>query len=99
MGIRTERTIDERTVVETVVTALADAKGVAVRDIETPLYEVVDTDALEQIFEPSGRGLARIGQVVFTVDGYEITVHGTERVVVTPVLDADSREVAVTSNE
>ena len=99
MGTTIERTVDEGSVVETVVTALADAKGVAVRDIDTPLYDVVDTDALERIFEPSERGRMRVGgRVIFSVDGYEIVVHGTGRVAVTPIVEADSRGVAVGSN-
>ena len=99
MGTRIERTVDGSGVVATVVAALADARGVTVRDIETPLYDIVDTDALERIFEPSERGRMRVGgRVVFTVEGHEIVVHATGRVVVTPIVDAEPREFAVGSN-
>jgi hypothetical protein len=43
-----------------------------------PLYEVIDTDALEQLFRDGS------GRVVFEYLGYEVTVHHDDSVEITP---------------
>lgn len=44
---------------------------------QQPLYEVVDPDALDDLFDTNGRGDAT-GRVTFRYEGYEVTVraHG-----------------------
>ncbi|WP_415381223.1 HalOD1 output domain-containing protein [Halosimplex sp. TS25] len=56
-----------------VIESLAEAKGVAPIDIEQPLYDVVDPDALDRLFTDGEGSVA--GRVVFDFDAHEITVH------------------------
>lgn len=58
---------------EAVVAAIARAKDVDPVDIETPLYEVVDPDALDSLF-PSERVCVTSGLVEFSYCGYDVTV-------------------------
>jgi hypothetical protein len=59
-----------RRVLETV----AAREGVTTTDLTTPLYEVVDPEALDALFT------AGVGHVVFPYYGYRITVYGDGRV-------------------
>ncbi|MFC7139044.1 HalOD1 output domain-containing protein [Halosimplex aquaticum] len=56
-----------------VIESLAEAKGVTPIDIQQPLYDVVDPDALDRLFT-DGEGSVS-GRVVFEFDAHEITVH------------------------
>lgn len=64
-----------------VIEAVADADDVDPASLEPPLYDVVDTNALDRLFEPTAsETTARRGQVSFRYRGYEITVHSSGRV-------------------
>lgn len=66
-----------------VVTAVADAKDVDPLQL-SPLYEAVDPDALERLFQaPPTGGDRAVGRVVFTIDGCEVVVHSDGDVDVT----------------
>lgn len=52
-----------------VITAIADEEGVDPMDLEPPLYEVVDLDALEMLFDRDADG-----RFVFSYNGYDVTV-------------------------
>lgn len=57
-----------------VIQVLAEARGVGVEEIEQPLYDIVDPDALDRLF--TGRSHANVGsRVVFEFDAHEVTVH------------------------
>lgn len=58
----------------TVVAALANFKGVESTEME-PLYEHVDPDALEALFDPSGDGFRAGGRVSFTANNNQVTIH------------------------
>jgi len=75
---------------EAVVEALADAKGVDPLELE-PLYEVIDPDALDALFDPRGDGDRRAGRVEFRTSGYRVEVTSTGRVHLTSLdaLEAD----------
>jgi len=60
-----------------VVEALAEAKGVSPVDIREPMYDVVDPDALDQLFTRSDGG-----HVVFELADHEITVHASGEILV-----------------
>lgn len=64
-----------RRISEVVVEAVADAKGVSTTDLRTPLYAVVDPDALDDLVVSmncwSGESA---GHVTFSYSGYEVTV-------------------------
>jgi hypothetical protein len=51
-----------------VVEAVAARDGIDPVDVETPLYEVVDPDALDALFD------GRAGEVTFEYSGYRVTV-------------------------
>lgn len=64
----------------TVIEALAEAQGVSPTDIDTPLYETVDPEALETLFEPTDDSAT--GRVVFEIEGFEVTVTASHDVFV-----------------
>jgi hypothetical protein len=57
-----------RTVTEKVISRVAEAEGVDERELRRPLYDVVDPDALNDIFR-DGRG-----EVSFEYVGYAVTI-------------------------
>jgi len=59
---------------ETVVTALANFEGVEATEMD-PLYEYIDPDALEELFETTGDGFRADGRVSFTVNNNQVTIH------------------------
>ena len=67
---RTEQPLS-RTIVETV----ADAEGVAPTELDARLYDVLEPEALDNLFQHQADGPATDGFVTFTFHGYEITVH------------------------
>jgi hypothetical protein len=64
-----------------VIEALAEAKGVSPLEMDEPLYDSVDVEALGQLFDTDTDGPVD-GRVVFTVDGYEVTVTASDDVYV-----------------
>jgi hypothetical protein len=65
-----------------VVEAVTDTLGVDPTEVE-PLNDVIDTDALNQLFTPTGETLRRTGQVQFEYEGCIVRVgaNGTVSVV------------------
>ena len=64
---------------QTVVTAVADAEDVPVEELcppdYQPLHDVIDPQALDELFEPKSDGTFRgPGEVSFTFCGYDVTV-------------------------
>jgi len=72
----------------TLVHTLADVAGTDVTDIERSLYERIDPDALDRIFDDGGDGTHPPSHLAFTVIGYRVTVYSTGDIVVTPPADA-----------
>lgn len=58
-----------------IVEAVAEREGVDVIELEPPLYEAIDTEALETLFATSTAGAD--ASVTFTYCGYSIRVDGT----------------------
>lgn len=72
----------EMTLTTTVVKAVSAVAGVRATDIE-PLHRVLDTDALEQLFQPLEDGPRPDDSYVhFPVSGHDITVYADGFVVV-----------------
>lgn len=66
---------DYDAVSQRVVDAVAAARDVDPLDVQ-PLYDVIDPDALEQLFTAThSSGRTDPARVVFTLDGCEVTVH------------------------
>ena len=82
---------------ETVVTAVADAKGVDPLDLD-PLYDSIDPDALDSLFGHAGAGVS-IRKLSFEMADCEVLVRGSGEVVVTPMTEAGDRVDGVASLE
>lgn len=61
---------------QSVVDAIARAEGVDPVELTPPLYEVVDPDALNGLFDDTHHYGRLDREVVFTYKGYEVTVDG-----------------------
>lgn len=88
----TQRTVN-RTPSVAVVEAVASASGQSIHpQSETdgdnrhrglpPLYETIDPDALNSLFDSSGGASQSAMKVEFTYSGYKVTVEGTGQVTV-----------------
>lgn len=81
----TELAVGDESLSMTIINAVADAKDVDPADLGTPLYEVVDPDAIDRLFQDRADGIPRpSGQIVFTMADCKVTVHDHDRVTVTP---------------
>lgn len=70
----------ENDVCDTVLSAVAEAEGVEPAQLDEPLSEVVDPDALRALFAPKHDGTPREGRVTFTYCGYDVTVEAPDEV-------------------
>jgi hypothetical protein len=87
-----ERSAENESLLETVVWAVAEAKDVDPMDIDVPLYDSIDPDALEQLFgEDSPQIDARLS---FTLADCDVVVRGDRTVVVRPPNDATAAATA-----
>lgn len=60
-----------------VIAAVAEEEGVDPTDLEPPLYEVIDPDALDAFFARDGStATSTVAHVTFTYNGYEVHVTG-----------------------
>jgi hypothetical protein len=74
-----------------VSTEIAAREGVDPLQLDRPLYDVIDVDALERLVETAGRGDGEF-EVEFEYYGYDVVVDGSGEVTVTgdpTVGDAD----------
>ena len=83
---------------ETVVTAVAEAKGVDPLDLK-PLYDVIDPDALNRMFRPSAGSPPAVMELSFSMAGCKVVVHGDGEVVVTPPAETDESPMTVAPRE
>jgi hypothetical protein len=60
---------------QAVVEAVAEAEGVDPMGLHTTLYEVIDPDALDALFQSSSADVAG-PRIEFTYHGYVVTVTG-----------------------
>lgn len=71
-----------------VIEAIADREGVPSEDLQPPLYEVVDLEALDELFAPTPKGTPRgDGQVSFFYRGYEVTVTSDNEITIREATD------------
>ena len=69
----------------TVVDAVSEATGVPVMEMDVELNQVVDPDALDELFADRFDGTPRDGGILlFSMMGCEVRIHGDGRVIVTP---------------
>jgi hypothetical protein len=69
----------DHTVSEAVLAAVAEREGVDETELETPLYEAIDPDALDDLFR-DGRG-----HVSFQYAGYVVTIDHDRNIKLTPL--------------
>jgi len=69
----------EQTVSEAVLTAVAEREGVEETELDTPLYDAIDPDALDALFQN------RRGHVSFQYAGYLVTVDHDRNITLTPL--------------
>ena len=79
MLLSVERSDEDTSLSFEVIRAVAEREGVDPIDIEPPeyepLYDVLNPEALDALFEPREGGIPRgSGQVEFTYCGYEVVV-------------------------
>jgi len=79
--------------VSAIVSGVAACTGRRVTDLP-PLYDVVDSEALEQVFAspPRSRRHSNDGRFVFTYAGCEVTVDGDDELTVRLLEDQQERE-------
>lgn len=70
---------------QTIVYAVAERKGVDPVDLSERLYDCVDPDALDRLFDTGGHDA--VGSVVFTMAGCRVRVESGRAVVVTEADD------------
>lgn len=70
-----------------VLAAIAAEEDTSAPALDRTLYDVVDPDALDALVHDSGFQ----GDVEFTYNGYQVTVHGDGRIDVTAVDDASEQ--------
>ena len=81
-GTRTIWEADDGSVTAVVVEAIATLKGVDELRLP-PLYDAIDTDALDALFAPSANGTPRREvKVSFTYDSCRVVIEGGETVTV-----------------
>lgn len=66
-------TLPDTSISTTIVEAVAEEAGVDPTALP-PLYERVDPDALDTLFEPASGGFSRTRKLQFTYWGYVVTV-------------------------
>lgn len=81
MELDTDTDAVDRSVTELVVDCIADATGRDPLELP-PLWEVIDPEALNKLFEPMKSGKSRAGTVRFTYCNHEVTVEYQSSVIV-----------------
>ena len=79
----TQLTSRQRSLTMKTVNAVAHEKGVSTDEL-APLYETIETDALNALFAPLSED-DRNGHVRFQYEGYTVTVHSNGTVDISPV--------------
>lgn len=84
-----------RTISERVVEEVASVAGVEPTALDVPLYAVVDTDALDNLFGDRSAGFGGVEpRVEFVYSGYEVVVTGNGAVSVSEAEDVISKPAA-----
>lgn len=67
----------------TIVSTVAEMAEIDPMDMDRPLYDRVDPDALNKLFSKKHDGTTRSsGRVEFSLFGYDVTVHSDGKIVV-----------------
>ncbi|GAB7019461.1 HalOD1 output domain-containing protein [Halostagnicola bangensis] len=63
-----------------VIKQVAAHEGIDPVDVSPPLHSVIDTSALDSLFEPANDGHSRTGRVSFDYRGHTVVVEQNDRV-------------------
>ncbi len=75
MNLGNSGTVAGDTLSQTIVEAVAETEGIAPEALTPPLYDVVDPEALGNLFTATGRNRRSAGgRVRFTYHGHDVTV-------------------------
>lgn len=86
--------------VSRIVEKVADSEGVDPTELQPPLYEVIEPDALNAVFADAESDVSREdGRVEFTYCGYQVVVRSDGQVSVTEAEPADRQAADRNSNE
>lgn len=72
------------TITDTVSLALEEVVAVEELALSQTLYELLDPDGLDRIFEPTARTPRNNGHVAFSIDGVDVVVHASGDIEITP---------------
>jgi len=86
--------LESSTVTAAVLDAVADRAGADVTDLP-PLYDAVDPDALEALFDPTTAGSLGVTRLEFVYGGYEVALSATGAGVSVDVADAPSGRTGI----
>ena len=84
-----EFAVTEETVSIAIVDAIADMESTTAADVEPPLYEAVDPDALDRLFAPTDGSQRITGRVRFEYGSYDVSVSSAGLVRITAGTGAD----------
>lgn len=94
------RTFAPNRLAETIIGAIADAKGVKATELDTRLYDIIDPDALERLFQNKSNGTQRHGgRVSFTMADCEVVVESSNEVTVTAQQRMDDKSPRAVSRD
>ncbi|QIO22084.1 HalOD1 output domain-containing protein [Haloarcula sp. JP-L23] len=79
---------------QTIVYGIADAKGIDPMDLDECLYDCIDPEALDELFDSSNGSL--VGTFSFSMSGCRVEVERGQKVIVTERQDEQTR-VGVTA--
>ncbi|WP_458190515.1 HalOD1 output domain-containing protein [Haladaptatus sp. NG-WS-4] len=83
--------VEDGRVSEAVLRAVANATGIDPIDIDTPLYDVIDPDALDRLFRPCPTTERKTeSKVSFTMGGCTVTITDNRVVEATPLSAVES---------
>lgn len=71
-----------------IIEEIAARKDIDPIDLDTQLYDDIDVDALERIFEDAGQRDLSVS-VEFETNGYSVTVEGTDAISLSPAPEAE----------
>jgi hypothetical protein len=67
-------------ITEAVINAVADAEGVPPEELRPTLYDVIDPDALENLYEDTERSITTDLSVTFSYGDWSVHVHSNGEV-------------------
>jgi hypothetical protein len=83
-----------------IVEKVAESEGVDPTELQPPLYEVIDPDALNAVFADAESGISREnGRIEFTYCGYEVVVRSDGQVSITEAEPSDRQMANRNSSE